>query len=141
VPARLGRSRAGGGNRRAQYQGRTWLRWRGRRGLWRSAGFVLVDAADLPPCPVPPRRHQGRADQSVHRGRSIRRQSHRDRLMARLDGSIPAMVSPATPAIPTAAHRAALKAKGTCPEHRRSFAPGPRLPRQLSLLQPSLDGI
>lgn len=86
--------------------------------------FVLVDGRDLPPLSCPGRAViKGDATSLSIAAASIVAKVTRDRLMARLDRLHPGYGFAGHAGYPTAAHRAALKAKGPCPEHRRSFAP------------------
>lgn len=97
---------------------------RAARALAIAPRFVLVDGRDLPPLSCPGRAViKGDATSLSIAAASIVAKVTRDRLMARLDRLHPGYGFAGHAGYPTAAHRAALKAKGPCPEHRRSFAP------------------
>lgn len=88
------------------------------------AEFALIDGLPVPNFPLP--------SQSIVKGdsrslsiaaASILAKVTRDRLMAELDARYPAYGFAKHAGYGTAAHLAALRAHGPCPEHRRSFAP------------------
>ena len=97
---------------------------RAARALAIAPRFVLVDGRDLPSLYCPGRAViKGDATSLSIAAASIVAKVTRDRLMARLDGLHPGYGFAGHAGYPTAAHRAALKASGPCPEHRRSYAP------------------
>jgi ribonuclease HII len=86
--------------------------------------FALIDGRDAPPLVCPARALiNGDAISMSIAAASIVAKVTRDRLMARLDRLYPVYGFAAHAGYPTAAHRAALRQHGPCPEHRRSFAP------------------
>lgn len=97
---------------------------RAAQGLTAPADFALIDGLPVPNFPLP--------SQSIVKGdsrslsiaaASILAKVTRDRLMAELDTRYPAYGFAKHAGYGTAAHLAALRAHGPCPEHRRSFAP------------------
>ena len=92
-----------------------------------AADFVLVDGPRLPPGiaamdtarPV----IKGDAKCSAIAAASVLAKVSRDRLMKRIDSAWPAYGFAAHKGYGTAAHCAALRAHGPCPQHRRTFAP------------------
>lgn len=85
---------------------------------------VLVDGFALPSCPIRQVRIRGgdRLSMSIAAG-SIVAKVTRDRIMVKLDETYPGYGFARNKGYPTAEHIAALRAMGTCPAHRRSFAP------------------
>jgi ribonuclease HII len=91
------------------------------------ADYVLVDGPRLPPGiaqsgaarPVV----KGDAKCAAIAAASVVAKVTRDRLMARLDAAWPAYGFASHKGYGTAAHVAALRAHGPCPQHRRTFAP------------------
>ena len=97
---------------------------RAAHGLSLTPDFVLVDGNDPPVLPWPTRAVvQGDAISLSIAAASIVAKTLRDRLMARLHLASPAYGFAGHAGYATAAHRAALKIFGPCPEHRRSYAP------------------
>jgi ribonuclease HII len=92
--------------------------------LHRAPGRVLVDGNKAPDCACPVETIVGGdASSPVIGAASILAKVARDRLMGELDARYPGYGFAAHKGYPTAAHRAALRLLGPCPEHRRSFAP------------------
>ncbi len=86
--------------------------------------LVLVDGNRAPPLPCPVRCVVGGDGLSLSiAAASILAKVVRDRAMARLDARWPAYGFAAHAGYPTARHRAALRAHGPCPHHRRGFSP------------------
>jgi ribonuclease HII len=86
--------------------------------------LVLVDGNQPPPLPHPVRCIVGGDGLSLSiAAASILAKVVRDRAMARLDPRWPAYGFAAHAGYPTARHRAALRAHGPCPHHRRGFRP------------------
>lgn len=86
--------------------------------------LVLVDGNQPPPLPHPVRCVVGGDGLSLSiAAASILAKVVRDRAMARLDPRWPAYGFAAHAGYPTARHRAALRAHGPCPHHRRGFRP------------------
>jgi ribonuclease HII len=85
---------------------------------------VLVDGRTIPEIPAPQTRLVGgdRRDGSIAAA-SIVAKVHRDAIMDRLDGEFPGYGFAAHKGYATAAHLAALRERGPCAVHRRSFAP------------------
>lgn len=85
---------------------------------------LLVDARRLEDLPFPQQPIiKGDAKSITIGAASIVAKVHRDRLMAELDAQHPGYNLAANKGYPTPDHLAALKAKGACPLHRRSFTP------------------
>jgi len=85
---------------------------------------VLVDGRTIPEIPALQTRLVGgdRRDGSIAAA-SIVAKVHRDAIMDRLDGEFPGYGFAAHKGYATAAHLAALRERGPCAVHRRSFAP------------------
>jgi ribonuclease HII len=85
---------------------------------------VLVDGNRLPNLPMAALAIvQGDAKVQAISAASILAKVHRDRLCLALHEVHPAYGFDRHKGYPTAAHLAALRAHGACPQHRRSFAP------------------
>jgi len=102
----------------------------GGAGPGRSSGpsdFVLVDGPRLPPLIAASENARavvkGDAKCSAIAAASVVAKVVRDRLMRRLDTAWPAYGFAGHKGYGTAAHCAALRAHGPCPQHRRTFAP------------------
>jgi ribonuclease HII len=93
-------------------------------GLDPAPDHVLVDARTIPGIEPPqtPLPKGDSRDASIAAA-SIVAKVHRDRLMQELDGRYPGYGFARHKGYATAAHLAALRRLGPCPEHRRSFAP------------------
>lgn len=91
------------------------------------ADFVLVDGPRLPPAIAEAGTGRavvkGDAKCSAIAAASVIAKVVRDRLMRRLDAAWPAYGFAGHKGYGTAAHCAALRAHGPCPQHRRTFAP------------------
>jgi len=84
--------------------------------------LVLVDARTIPDLAVPQEAHvKGDATFYQIACASILAKTWRDTLMKRLDARFPGYGLGANMGYPTAAHRAAIRALGPSPVHRRSF--------------------
>jgi len=87
-------------------------------------GFALIDGRDAPELVCPARAIiNGDAISMSIAAASIVAKVARDNLMQRLDRLYPVYGFAGHAGYGTAAHLAALKQHGPCPEHRRSFAP------------------
>ena len=85
---------------------------------------VLVDGNRLPVLELPCEAVvQGDAKVTAIAAASILAKVHRDRLCAALDQQYPGYGFAAHKGYSTAMHLAALRERGACPQHRRSFAP------------------
>ena len=85
---------------------------------------VLVDGNRLPALSMPATAIvKGDALVAAISAASILAKVHRDRLCAQMHEQHPQYGFDAHKGYPTAAHLAALRAHGACPQHRRSFAP------------------
>jgi ribonuclease HII len=85
---------------------------------------VLVDGNRLPVLDVPCEAIvQGDAKVTAIAAASILAKVHRDRLCAALDTQYPGYGFADHKGYATAMHLAALRERGACPQHRRSFAP------------------
>jgi ribonuclease HII len=85
---------------------------------------VLVDARTIPGiAPAQTALVGGDGRDGSIAAASIVAKVHRDAIMARLDGEFPGYGFAAHKGYATAAHLAALRERGPCPVHRRSFAP------------------
>ncbi len=85
---------------------------------------VLVDGNRLPPLAISAEAVVGGDGLAMCiAAASIIAKVHRDRLCAELHESHPQYGFATHKGYPTAAHLAALRAHGPCPQHRRSFAP------------------
>lgn len=97
---------------------------RAAAGLAPAADFALIDGLPVPGFPLPSQSIvKGDARSLSIAAASILAKVTRDRLMAELDTRYPAYGFAKHAGYGTAAHLAALRAHGPCPEHRRSFAP------------------
>jgi len=97
---------------------------RAARALALPPAFALIDGRDAPRLICPARALIGGDALSMSiAAASIVAKVARDRLMARLDRIYPVYGFAAHAGYGTAAHLAALRRHGPCPEHRRSFAP------------------
>lgn len=97
---------------------------RAARALSLAPAFALIDGRDAPPLNCPARALvNGDAISMSIAAASIVAKVARDNLMQRLDRLYPVYGFAAHAGYGTAAHLAALKLHGPCPEHRRSFAP------------------
>jgi len=93
-------------------------------GLTLAPDEALIDGDALPELAVPARAIvDGDALIAEISAASILAKVHRDALMVAMDLRYPGYGFARHKGYPTPAHRAALKALGPCPEHRRSFAP------------------
>lgn len=107
---------------------------RAAQGLPQAADFALIDGLPVPHFPLPSKSIVKGDSRSLSiAAASILAKVTRDRLMAELDARYPAYGFARHAGYGTAAHLAALRAHGPCPEHRRSFAPVAQL-----LAQPDL---
>lgn len=107
---------------------------RAAEGLQQPADFALIDGLPVPNFPLPSKSIVKGDSRSLSiAAASILAKVTRDRLMAELDTRYPAYGFAKHAGYGTAAHLAALRAHGPCPEHRRSFAPVAQL-----LAQPDL---
>lgn len=107
---------------------------RAAQGLSLPADFALIDGLPVPNFPLPSKSIVKGDSRSLSiAAASILAKVTRDRLMAELDAQYPAYGFAKHAGYGTAAHLAALRAHGPCPEHRRSFAPVAQL-----LAQPDL---
>lgn len=107
---------------------------RAAQGLSLPADFALIDGLPVPNFPLPSKNIVKGDSRSLSiAAASILAKVTRDRLMAELDAQYPAYGFAKHAGYGTAAHLAALRAHGPCPEHRRSFAPVAQL-----LAQPDL---
>lgn len=107
---------------------------RAAQGLSLPADFALIDGLPVPSFPLPSKNIVKGDSRSLSiAAASILAKVTRDRLMAELDAQYPAYGFAKHAGYGTAAHLAALRAHGPCPEHRRSFAPVAQL-----LAQPDL---
>jgi ribonuclease HII len=87
-------------------------------------GFALVDARTIPRCPCPQRGIiRGDALSASIAAASILAKTTRDAHMAQLDARYPGWGLATHKGYPTPEHLRALKEKGVCAVHRRSFAP------------------
>lgn len=97
---------------------------RAAAGLTSAADFALIDGLPVPNFPLPSKSIVKGDSRSLSiAAASILAKVTRDRLMAELDTRYPAYGFAKHAGYGTAAHLAALRAHGPCPEHRRSFAP------------------
>lgn len=93
-------------------------------GLALTPDEALIDGNALPRLSVPARAIvHGDALVAEISAASILAKVHRDGLMVAMDLRFPGYGFAQHKGYPTPAHRAALHARGPCPEHRRSFAP------------------
>lgn len=93
-------------------------------GLALQPEHALVDARQVPGLTMPQTRIvQGDARSLSIAAASILAKTHRDKLLQELDDQYPGYGFASHKGYPVAAHVAALKRLGPCPEHRRSFAP------------------
>lgn len=107
---------------------------RAAQGLPQTPDFALIDGLPVPHFPLPSKSIVKGDSRSLSiAAASILAKVTRDRLMAELDTRYPAYGFAKHAGYGTAAHLAALRAHGPCPEHRRSFAPVAQL-----LAQPDL---
>ncbi len=83
---------------------------------------VLIDGRTLPDYPIPQANFQ-KGDRDIYSiaAASIIAKTYRDRLMLELDRHYPQYGFARHRGYGTVAHRAALRAYGPCPAHRRSF--------------------
>lgn len=105
-------------------------------GLGVAPALVQVDGNRLPtglPCPAQAI-VKGDGKIAAIAAASILAKTVRDALMQELAAKYPAYGFARHMGYPTAAHLAALRAHGPCPEHRQSFAP---VAQQLALFPPS----
>ena len=94
------------------------------QGLRLKPVMVLVDGNRLPVLDVPAEAIvKGDARVQAISAASILAKVHRDRWCAQLHERYPQYGFAGHKGYGTAAHRAALRAHGACPEHRRTFAP------------------
>jgi ribonuclease HII len=97
---------------------------RAARTLALAPAFALIDGRDAPDLICPARSLvDGDAISMSIAAASIVAKVARDNLMQRLDRLYPVYGFAGHAGYGTAAHLAALKVHGPCPEHRRSFAP------------------
>lgn len=97
---------------------------RAAQGLSSPADFALIDGLPVPNFPLPSKSIVKGDSRSLSiAAASILAKVTRDRLMTELDAQYPAYGFAKHAGYGTAAHLAALRAHGPCPEHRRSFAP------------------
>lgn len=97
---------------------------RAAQGLPAPADFALIDGLPVPNFPLPSKSIVKGDSRSLSiAAASILAKVTRDRLMAELDVQYPAYGFAKHAGYGTAAHLAALRTHGPCPEHRRSFAP------------------
>lgn len=97
---------------------------RAAKGLPEPADFALIDGLPVPNFPLPSKSIVKGDSRSLSiAAASILAKVTRDRLMAELDTRYPAYGFAKHAGYGTAAHLAALRTHGPCPEHRRSFAP------------------
>ena len=93
-------------------------------GLGNDVDIALVDGLPVPDFPVPAEFIvKGDARSASIGAASIIAKVTRDRMMEELDSVYPGYGFSKHKGYGTAAHLAALKRLGACPEHRRSFAP------------------
>ena len=94
------------------------------QGLRLKPGLVLVDGNRLPVLDIPAEAIvKGDALVPAISAASILAKVHRDRWCAEVHTQYPEYGFDAHKGYGTAAHMAALRAHGACPEHRRTFAP------------------
>ncbi len=107
---------------------------RAAQGLPQTPDFALIDGLPVPNFPLPSKSIVKGDSRSLSiAAASILAKVTRDRLMTELDTQYPAYGFAKHAGYGTAAHLAALREHGPCPEHRRSFAPVAQL-----LAQPDL---
>lgn len=98
------------------------------------ADFALIDGLPVPNFPLPSKSIVKGDSRSLSiAAASILAKVTRDRRMQELDARYPAYGFAKHAGYGTAAHLAALRAHGPCPEHRRSFAPVAQLLPQAEL--------
>lgn len=106
-----------------------WAMGESLRVLTISPGLALVDGNRAPPLSCPVRTIVGGDGRSLSiAAASIVAKVTRDRIMAAMDRDYPAYGFARHKGYGTAAHHAALRAHGPCPQHRRTFAPVAALP-------------
>lgn len=89
-----------------------------------AAQFALIDGNQLPRLAIPARVIVGGdASEPVISAASILAKTHRDALMHAFDAQYPGYGFCDHVGYPTPAHLTALRQRGPCPIHRRSFAP------------------
>ncbi len=93
-------------------------------GLAVAPQLALIDGLPLPNCPLPQQNLiKGDSRSASIAAASILAKVTRDRLLLELDALYPEYGFARHKGYPTAAHIAALRTHGPCPEHRRSYAP------------------
>jgi ribonuclease HII len=93
-------------------------------GLKVAPEHVLVDARTIPDCPAPQRGIiRGDAQSASIAAAAMVAKTTRDALMAELDARYPGWGLAGHKGYPTPEHLRALRERGVCPIHRRSFAP------------------
>ena len=93
-------------------------------GLSTRPGHLLVDARRIPECDIPQQGIiHGDALSLTIAAASIVAKTTRDAMLEELDGLHPGYGFARHKGYPTAEHFAALRTRGACPIHRRSFAP------------------